>query len=437
MDAIPVLSQTKSFIQFACGQKKEAKQTQINFSRQCPVVSQVRSAVEGIKGDKKAARETQKECGRFLLNLVNGVPVVGHIKGGIQYALGDSDAGDVALKAASHTSGVMAGGAVGFLVCGPVGAVVLGIGGGAAMDATITAVDTQIKGKLQPYGFVEPFADPKNAGKWCDAVGGIIFDGLTGHATGALVKHVQAKVGSGAATAASGAAVAPVEDDLFVRTLRNGARPFGTVGVGKLVMKLKEGTVYLLKDGRLKKFQDIFARVIKRNTTTGHAESEAINPVVPTNVPQFYSGDFVIRISGNILEIYESDNLILFIKENKVYIKDASGNDMELQEDHIYTKNPSGEVTEIRDVKKQNYIEKVIREQEEFSDACSVIETESVYQDRQSYILDMEVEEEKEKEEDEEEKDFTSRDDVLQFNGEEHPRLVRTNAKRWSSKRAR
>lgn len=431
MDVIPVFSQIKSFVQLVCGQKAQAKQTQINFSRQCLVVSQVRSAVEGIKGDKKAARETQKECGRFVVNLVNGVPLLGHIKGGIHYAFGDTGGGDAALKAASHTSGVMVGGAVGFVVGGPVGAVGLGIGGGAAMDATITVVDTQIKGELQPYGFMEPLADPKDAGKWCDAVAGIVFDGLLGHATGTIVKAVQAK-GAGAGHAGGGTAGSVLEDDVFVRT----ARPFvSLVGVDNLIMKLKDGTIYLLKDGRLQKIQDIFSRVLKQNSKIGPVDQAAPNTekstsklyvgdapdtVVPENVPQFYAGEFAIKVAGEALEVYEGEMLLLSIKDNKVYSKDGTGNEHKLQEDHVYKISFAGVVEEIEDKREQVYIEKAIEEHEEFHDACSIIDMESVYLENSSLISDAE-----------QDKHFTSCDIVPEDKDEEeHIPLVRTSTER-------
>ncbi|KAA0185815.1 hypothetical protein HAZT_HAZT009154 [Hyalella azteca] len=178
MDALPVLSQTKSVVQWVCRDPEGAKRTQVNFSRQCPVVSQIRSAVEVAKGDTQAARETQKEFGKFIGSLVDGVPVAGHLKGAFHYAMKDKEKGDAAMKAASHTTAVIGGGVGGFLLGGPVGAVAGGIGAGAFMDSTITAVDTGMHSKFLPYGILEPLSDPKNPGKWCDAVGGVMIDGM-------------------------------------------------------------------------------------------------------------------------------------------------------------------------------------------------------------------------------------------------------------------
>ena len=80
-----------------------------------------------------------------------GVPGVGHIKGGIHYACGDTDGGDKAMKAASRTIGVVGGGAVGILG-GPAGMVAGGIAGGAAMDGIITGSESLVKGEYTPSG---------------------------------------------------------------------------------------------------------------------------------------------------------------------------------------------------------------------------------------------------------------------------------------------
>lgn len=367
MDALPLFSQFKSTVQFVCGQRDQAKQTQVNFSRQCPGVSQVRSLYEVVNGDQKDAWETQKQCGSFCLNLANGVPLLGHIKGGIHYSLGDPVGGDAALKAASHTSSVMAGAAAGLLLGGPVGAVALGIGSGAAMDATITAVDSKLSGKPQPYGFLEPLADPKNAGKWCDAVAGVVFDGVAARVTGKMVQRIQTKGASRAALAAA------MEDDVIVRNVR----PFSVSNWQKVFMMVKEGSIYLLKGERLQKIRDIYSQIVSTNVRT----------------QEFNSGEFVIRFSGDVIEVFEGKILLFFIRNNRVFVKDISGNDIELQEHHLYTKNPGGEVEEIQDTRKQASINKVIREQDESSDVFSVSDAESVYHDGQDYILDLEEDE--------------------------------------------
>ena len=63
----------------------------------------------------------------------DGVPVVGHIKGGVHYALGEEEKGETAMKSASRTTGVIIGGVAGTIVGGPAGGVAGGIAGGSAV----------------------------------------------------------------------------------------------------------------------------------------------------------------------------------------------------------------------------------------------------------------------------------------------------------------
>ena len=130
-DSLPLISQAKSAVQAA------ARETQWKFLDTCPVFSQGKSFYHWCEGDDEAARETQLKFVKGVGDFVNGVPVVGHVKGGIHYACGDKDGGDNAMKAASRTVGVVGGGVVGGLAGGPVGAIAGGIAGGAAWTASL------------------------------------------------------------------------------------------------------------------------------------------------------------------------------------------------------------------------------------------------------------------------------------------------------------
>lgn len=41
-----------------------------------------------------------------MSNVADGVPVVGHVKGAIHYAVGDSDGGARAMRSATRTTGI-------------------------------------------------------------------------------------------------------------------------------------------------------------------------------------------------------------------------------------------------------------------------------------------------------------------------------------------
>ena len=199
MDAIPLLSQTKSLFQAVFFDFEGARRTQENFSRQCPVVSQVRSACELATGDSKAAIETQKQCLGFVNDVVNGIPAVGHVKGGIHYLCGDTDGGDKAMKSASRTTGVMGGGVVGFFVAGPPGAAAGGIAGGLAVDGLTTGIDSAVHGfEYRPSGMVsqvtEIAKDPKNPGLYFDTLAMPVFDAMSGISAGKSVSKFANKI---------------------------------------------------------------------------------------------------------------------------------------------------------------------------------------------------------------------------------------------------
>ena len=152
------------------------------------VVSCAKSTAESTVAAAKATKNTINES-------LDGIPVVGHLKGAIHYATGDDSAGDKAMKAASRSAGVVAGGTAGFIVGGPVGAVVGGIAYGAAMDGIITGADSAVHEEWRPHGQIaawEAVANGKDDQEVIDGVvGGVVtpaFDALGGYAAGKYVK---------------------------------------------------------------------------------------------------------------------------------------------------------------------------------------------------------------------------------------------------------
>ncbi|CAG0903251.1 unnamed protein product, partial [Darwinula stevensoni] len=191
IDSLPVVSQVKSTVQLVCGDTEGAARTAEKFLRECPVVSQVTSTVQLIAGDVDGAIETQKRCGQGLLNVADGIPVVGHVKGLVHYAVGDTEGGTKAMKTATRSTAVIGGGIGGFVVDGPVGAA--GIGAGAAMDTTTTAVESAIRGEYCPSGYLGAFANAvknPNPGGIFDLAVMPVFDGLAGYSAGQACNRI-------------------------------------------------------------------------------------------------------------------------------------------------------------------------------------------------------------------------------------------------------
>lgn len=152
-----------------------------------------------LTGNTKDAIETQKRCGKGLLNAADGIPVVGHVKGGIHYLAGDKEGGHRAMKSATRTTGVMAGGVGGFFLGGPAGAVAGGIYGGVATDVGTSAVTKENCGY---FAAIENVVKNPNPGDIFDLCLMPVADGLAGHSAGSLANKLTATPKSVVATQA-------------------------------------------------------------------------------------------------------------------------------------------------------------------------------------------------------------------------------------------
>lgn len=213
VNTIPVVSQAKSLVQLATGDVDGAAETQEKFIHECVGVSQVTSLVYLAAGEAEKAGETQVRCGKTLSNFADGVPVVGHAKGAVHHILGDHEGGNKALVAATRTTGVMAGGAAGFLLGGPAGAVAAGIATGGALDGAATLGSSLREGEYKPEGVfasVQGVIENPSGGAVFDTLAIPVFDGLAGYQGGKIA-------GAFENAAAAKAANAPVDPQTAAR----------------------------------------------------------------------------------------------------------------------------------------------------------------------------------------------------------------------------
>lgn len=168
------------------------------------------------KHSAESAVQSGKAMAHTANDVANGVPVVGHIKGGIHYALGDKEGGDQAMKSASRTTGVVIGGVIG-IPGGPAGMVAGGITGGAVMDGITTGVESAVKGEYTPSGQIKAWTDVAKGKDAQTVVGGVVggfmspvMDGVGGYAAGSFAK---------------GRAAAALEQDLAGFEVANEAVP--------------------------------------------------------------------------------------------------------------------------------------------------------------------------------------------------------------------
>lgn len=145
--------------------------------------------VQLIEGDVNGAVKTQKKFANALLKTANGIPIVGHVKGAIHYACGYKEEGKRIMIRATRTTAVMGIGAAGFILGGPVLAVVLGIGGGIIFDLGATIIGDLVSGEHRPSGYFAAFEnidENPDPGAIFDSFLIPVCDGLAGYAGGTL-----------------------------------------------------------------------------------------------------------------------------------------------------------------------------------------------------------------------------------------------------------
>ena len=122
--------------------------------------------------------------GCFFSGAVDSIPVVGHIKGAVEYALGHKEAAKKSFEAATRTTVVMGAGVAGFCLGGPAGAVGAGIGAGVLFDAAESGIDSAIHRDWRPHGEMKEFTHiVQGDASWWDYASlgmDIVFDGLSG-----------------------------------------------------------------------------------------------------------------------------------------------------------------------------------------------------------------------------------------------------------------
>ncbi|KAK4194490.1 hypothetical protein QBC40DRAFT_319439 [Triangularia verruculosa] len=85
----------------------------------------------------------------------NGVPIVGHIKGLVHFATGDTEGGIHAEEVASRTLVVMGAAALTGMTGGLAAPILGGVIGGVLADGILTGIETQRKGKYDPQGGID------------------------------------------------------------------------------------------------------------------------------------------------------------------------------------------------------------------------------------------------------------------------------------------
>ena len=139
--------------------------------------------VHDSMGDHKKANEIADSYLNAAGSCVDGLPVVGHAKGVVHYAMGDVDKGNRSMEAATRNVAVLGAGlATGGLGAGVALGAAAGVGAGVAYDATATAIDGAVNGKDSTLHGSIALARPDKMkpNEFVGSIIGIVGDGLTG-----------------------------------------------------------------------------------------------------------------------------------------------------------------------------------------------------------------------------------------------------------------
>ncbi|XP_076285160.1 uncharacterized protein LOC143211397 isoform X2 [Lasioglossum baleicum] len=191
IDWIPVVSQLKATVQLVTGDADGGFRTQENFLRECPGVSQLTSIVQLATGHTEAAIETQKCCIGTINNVVNCVPVIGHVKGVLHHAVGDHKGGNQALNAATRSTVVATSGVAARIISGGIGAIPAAIAAGAIYDVAASSISREAQGIVA--AFINAVDNP-SAGGIFDLVAIPVGDGLAGYSGGKIGDEMKPKI---------------------------------------------------------------------------------------------------------------------------------------------------------------------------------------------------------------------------------------------------
>lgn len=172
IDMIPGIAHLKAATQILYNDKNGADQTFYNVNNDGLFTSQGRSIAQLFKGNVSEAVKIQSKFVSNLEPIVDGTPIIGHVKGVVHHILGDHEQGWNVIKSATSSTGAVIGGVFG----GPAGAVA----GHLLTDAAITGVESAINKDFKPHGIIDYVSkiNKKKPDEHVETVAGLAFDVL-------------------------------------------------------------------------------------------------------------------------------------------------------------------------------------------------------------------------------------------------------------------
>ncbi|MPC37322.1 hypothetical protein E2C01_030796 [Portunus trituberculatus] len=166
------------------------------YSETSALAAPINAIIHDSKGHHKKAMKIRDSYLNAASSCADGIPVVGHAKGLVHYAMGDVQKGHKSMEASTRNVAVLGAGlATGGLGAGVAIGAVAGISAGVAYDATATIVDDAVNGEDSTLhgsiALIRP--DRMNPNELVGVLIGIVGDGLTGAGGAEWGKNIRIK----------------------------------------------------------------------------------------------------------------------------------------------------------------------------------------------------------------------------------------------------
>lgn len=164
------------------------------YSETNALAAPIKGMVCKSQGDHKKANKIKDSYLNAASSCADGIPVVGHVKGIVHYAMGDKAKGHKSMEASTRNVAVLGAGiATGGLGAGVALGAAAGIGAGVAYDATATVIDDAVNGEDSTLHGSMALAQPDkmNPNELVGGIIGIAGDGLTGAGGAQLGRNIR------------------------------------------------------------------------------------------------------------------------------------------------------------------------------------------------------------------------------------------------------
>lgn len=131
----------------------DARNSWVEYTERNLIAATVRAFVHSARGNEMEADRVLRKMGNSVVEIIDNTPVIGHAKGIVHYAIGDTERGHDCMKGATRVLVVAGAGALtGGVGAGVVAGGLAGVSSGIAYDGTVSFIQVANKGKA--YGIM-------------------------------------------------------------------------------------------------------------------------------------------------------------------------------------------------------------------------------------------------------------------------------------------